>query len=573
MVYDVLLEGVAYLVDEVNMHVGVVRIDLATALVDGQEDGFDTTRGLRHQTRRTRGGYRQTGNVASTVFHHVGIQGLVGLFDALDERVVLLALGVVNGKGTALTRHLHAGAVGIQRQRLVHLHAEVGSLLRAIAQSHGGNHVTLGSDAYTRSAPHATLLLDLFPEVHLGTFDLHRLRVAFYLLHDQVYLLQFQVDDVVHQSLGLLHMLLEQLIVEIGVLLEGILHIGIEVDAQQSAGVVGTEGNLTARIGADRTESQVGIAVGNTLAKDGVPEQHAGLGTFPGVVHDFLPESLGGDFLFHLRMVSCYGELLHVGLVLRSTAHELVVYLHADIGTGHLALRHLGVDKRLSLRMLNAHAEHERTASAVLCHLARTITISLHEGHESRRGQRRVVHRLSLRTDMAQVVPYSTATLHQLHLLLVDAQDGAVAVGITIQTDDKAVRQRRNLVVVADARHRTACRHDIAEVVQQVENLLGRHRVLVFLFYPCYLVGDTPMHLFGRLLVDIAIGVFHGIFVHPHTGSQFVTLEISQRGLESLIIRVFLFCFHISVSTFNVCKGTKKISISGNFHAHFYGKE
>ena len=178
--------------------------------------------------------------------------------------------------------------------------------------------------------------------------------------------------------------------------------------------------------------------------------------------------------------------------------------------------------------MFNAHREHQRTTTTVLCHLARTITIALHEGHQTRRRQRRVVHGLSLRTDMAQVVAYATTTLHQLHLLFINAHHGAVGVGIAVQADDKAVRQRGYLVVVADTCHRTTGRHDIAEVVQQVENLLRRHRVLVFLLDAGYLVGQSPVHLVGRLLIDVAKRVFHRVLVHPNAGSELIAAKISK---------------------------------------------
>ena len=178
--------------------------------------------------------------------------------------------------------------------------------------------------------------------------------------------------------------------------------------------------------------------------------------------------------------------------------------------------------------MFDADREHQRATTTVLCHLARTITITLHEGHQTRRRQRRVVHGLSLRTDMTQVVTYATASLHQLHLLLVDAHHRTIRVGITIQSDDEAVRQRGYLVVVADTCHRTSGRHDIAEVIQQIENLLGRHRVLVLLFYTGYLVGQSPVHLFGRLLIDLSKRVFHRILVHPYASGKLIAAKISK---------------------------------------------
>ena len=292
VVYDILLERVAYLVDKVYMHIGIIGIHLTTTLVDGHEHRLDATRGLRHQRRGSRRCDSQTGDVAAAIFYHIVVKGCISLLDTLYEGVLGLTLGVVYLEGATLLGHLHTRAIGVQRQRLVHLHAEVGGLLRTIAQSHGGYHVTLGSDTYSRTATLRTLGLDLLPQVHLGTLHLHRLGVGLHLLHDEVYLLQLQVYDVVHQSLGHLHVLLEQLIVEVGILREGFLHVAVQVDAQQTAGVVRTKGYLATRIGAHGTEAQVGIAVGDALPEDGVPEQHTRLSTLPGVVHNLLPQRL-----------------------------------------------------------------------------------------------------------------------------------------------------------------------------------------------------------------------------------------------------------------------------------------
>ena len=73
---------------------------------------------------------------------------------------------------------------------------------------------------------------------------------------------------------------------------------------------------------------------------------------------------------------------------------------------------------------------------------------------------------------MAQVVPHTTAPFHQLHLLLVDAKDSTIGVGIAVQPDNEAVGKRCYLVVVADASHRTACGYDVTEMIQQFKNLL-----------------------------------------------------------------------------------------------------
>ena len=158
-------------------------------------------------------------------------------------------------------------------------------------------------------------------------------------------------------------------------------------------------------------------------------------------MHNLSPQFLGLYLAHELRFVAIDGELLLVGLTSNGCLHECIVNLHRDVGTSHLAFGHLRVDERLTVRMLDAHREHQCTASAVLCHFARTITITFHEGHEACRCQCRIVHGRPLRTDMAQVVAHAAAPLHQLHLLLVDAHNGTVAVGITVQTDDEAVAQ------------------------------------------------------------------------------------------------------------------------------------
>ena len=91
--------------------------------------------------------------------------------------------------------------------------------------------------------------------------------------------------------------------------------------------------------------------------------------------------------------------------------------------------------------MLDTDREHEGTTATILCHLARTITIALHEGHQSCRGQSRVIDRRSLGTDMTEVMTHTSTTLHQLYLLFVNAQHTAIRVSIAIESDDKTVTQ------------------------------------------------------------------------------------------------------------------------------------
>ena len=225
MIDHVLLEGVAHLVDKVHMHIGVVGIHLAAAHIDGHEHRLDAACGLRHQRRRSRGGNGQAGNVPAAVLLHVGPQLRVVLLNAQDERICGLALSVINLESTALLGHGHTRTIGTQRQRLMHVHGEFGGFLRAIAQSHGGNHIALGRDAHARTAAHATLATNLFPKMIFGTLHFIALGVFLYLVHDKVYLLHLQVNDVVHDTLCHLHMLLELVVVEVGILGEGVHHI------------------------------------------------------------------------------------------------------------------------------------------------------------------------------------------------------------------------------------------------------------------------------------------------------------------------------------------------------------
>ena len=71
-------------------------------------------------------------------------------------------------------------------------------------------------------------------------------------------------------------------------------------------------------------------------------------------------------------------------------------------------------------------------------------------------------------------MPHASATLHQLHLLLVHLEDGAVRIRLPVNTYYEAIGKGSHLIVVADASHRTALRHNVAEVIQQTEQFLSR---------------------------------------------------------------------------------------------------
>ena len=107
----------------------------------------------------------------------------------------------------------------------MYLYAEVCSLLCAVAESHGGNHIALGSDAHTGTSALTALLVNLLPQHHFAALHLVAFGVALDFLHDALNLLQLQVDDVVHDALGQSHMLAEKVEVKVGILGEGIYHV------------------------------------------------------------------------------------------------------------------------------------------------------------------------------------------------------------------------------------------------------------------------------------------------------------------------------------------------------------
>ncbi len=318
------------------------------------------------------------------------------------------------------------------------------------------------------------------------------------------------------------------------------LDVAQQVDGQQAARVVGAERNLAARIGRYGRESLVGITVGHALAQHRIPEQHARLGRLPGIVDDLLPQLPGVDPLLVERLRGADGELLEVAPARQRGTHELVVHLDRDVGARHLARIDLGVDEALGVGVLDREREHQGAAAAVLRHLARRVGVALHEGHDARGGKGRVEHGAARGADVRQVVAHAAAALHELHLLLVHAEDAAVGVGRIPVADHEAVRERRHLEVVADAGHRTALRDDVAEPVEQFEHLVLRHGVGVFPLDPLDLGGNAAVHLLRRRLVDVAERILEGVLAHPHRGCEVVAAEIGLRLGYRIVVCYFL---------------------------------
>ena len=186
--------------------------------------------------------------------------------------------------------------------------------------------------------------------------------------------------------------------------------------------------------------------------------------------------------------------------------------------------------------MLDRQRQHQRAAPSVLRHLARGVRIALHEGNDTRRREGRVQHRAARGADVREVVAHAAAALHELHLLLVDAEDASVGVGRMLVADHEAVRQRRHLEVVADAGHRAALRNDIAEVVEQRKGLLARERVGILLLDALDLGGDPLVHFARGFFINVAHGILEGILADPYRSGQIVPVEILFRLGDRVVV-------------------------------------
>ena len=272
-------------------------------------------------------------------------------------------------------------------------------------------------------------------------------------------------------------------------------------------------------------------------------------------MHDFVPQVLGLDALLHHDVVTLDGETLIIVQVVDGGIHEFVIHAHRHVGAGHLAFGHLGVDESLAVWMLDADGEHQCPAATVLGNLARGVAVSLHERHNTRTGKRGIVDRCSFGTDVGEVMAHTTPSFHQLHLLLINAHNGSIGVRVTFESDDEAIGERSHLMVVTDARHGTSGRNNIFEVVKHVKHLLCGYGVGVLVFYSCDFIGDSPMHVRRRLLIDLAETIFHGVFVHPDARSQFVAFKIDHGSIECLFVGVGFQLVH-EIMSLTECKNT-----------------
>ena len=193
--------------------------------------------------------------------------------------------------------------------------------------------------------------------------------------------------------------------------------------------------------------------------------------------------------------------------------------------------------------MFDGNAQHQRAPTSVLRHFARGIGIPFHKRNQPRRRECGILNGRSLGTDVRQVVPHSATTLHQLHLFFIDTDDRPVRVGAATHPDHKTVGQRCYLKIVSDPRHRASLRNDVFKLVKQIEQFFFAQRIGVFFLYSSHFVCQPPMHIFRRLLVDIAFTVLQSVLADPNLCSQFIASKILQRCVVSLVESINFF-FH-----------------------------
>ncbi|OAV74948.1 hypothetical protein Barb7_01486 [Bacteroidales bacterium Barb7] len=220
---------------------------------------------------------------------------------------------------------------------------------------------------------------------------------------------------------------------------------------------------------------------------------------------DNLPPKSGSVNLLYLsRRIRINGILLCIGRTVDNRIHKLIINLDGHICPRHLSLRHLRINKRFRIGMLHGHTQHQSPAPPVLRHLARGIGITLHERNQPCGSKCRVLHRRPFGTDMGKVVPHTAAPLHQLHLLFVNADNGTVGIRPAVQSNHKAVRERSNLKVIPDTRHRASLWHDIPEMIKQIKQLIFGKRIGILLLDAGNLLRQPSVHVRRRFLINVA---------------------------------------------------------------------
>ena len=242
------------------------------------------------------------------------------------------------------------------------------------------------------------------------------------------------VEYVVQHAGRDLHHLGEALVVERGLVAEGLAHEAGQVDRAQAAAAVGRQRLLGAGVGGLDRLAVVEVVV----AVDAVEEQDARLGVVVGRAHDLLPQLARRDLAVDPQaVVALVAAVLGPGLglvhqldvlVLLHRQHELVGHPDRDVEVGQLALV-LGVDEVLDVGMVAAQHPHLRPAPRAgrLHGFARAVEHA-HIGNRAAGARMGALHLGALGADRREVVAHAAAAAHRFGRLLQRGVDTGLAV-------------------------------------------------------------------------------------------------------------------------------------------------
>ena len=120
MINDIFFKAIANLIYKVYMYISIVRVNLTATFIDRHKYRFDTRCCLGHQRSCTCWSDCQTGNITTTILHHIAIEFRICVLNSLNERILLLSLSIIDFKGTSLLSHCYRRAISIQSQCFMH---------------------------------------------------------------------------------------------------------------------------------------------------------------------------------------------------------------------------------------------------------------------------------------------------------------------------------------------------------------------------------------------------------------------------------------------------------------------
>ena len=246
--------------------------------------------------------------------------------------------------------------------------------------------------------------------------------------------------------------------------------------------------------------------------------------------------------------------MLHVFGIVFDSLHEFVGDTHRHVGSRYLGQVLFDRDEILHIGMGHIHGKHQGTPAAVLCHLARSVGKTLHEGHRTGGRPGGIGYDGIFGTQPGNIHPHSATAFEQLGQLLVGVED--TPIGIDHRRHHHAVGQGGNDLLVAQSRHHAPLRDDVTKTVEQLEDLLFAHLgarlpvsrkaclVLgrIFLLDPGKFPGHAMMHVGRRFFQQTTVQILERVLLRPSGCRQFISVEVLQGFFQNLLVRIrFLF--------------------------------